>query len=164
MAIDNAGNIYVADTFNFTIRRITPAGVVSTFAGMAGVQGNADGAGAAASFFSPVSIVTDSAGNLYVLDNSTIRKITPDAVVTTIVGASAGIGSEQGIAIDSTDNLYVADTYNDSIRKITPAGVVSTLAGTPALPATPMEMELLHASTHLSASPPTAPATCMWRI
>jgi len=134
VAIDNAGNLYVADTFNFTIRRITPAGVVSTFAGMAGVQGNADGAGAAASFFPPVSVVTDSAGNLYVLDNSTIRKITPDAVVTTIVGASAGIGSEQGIAIDSADNLYVADTYNDSIRKITPAGVVSTLAGTPATP------------------------------
>jgi sugar lactone lactonase YvrE len=147
VATDSAGNVYVADTFNYTIRKITPGGVVSTLAGVAAVQGSADGTGAAASFYFPASVITDSAGNLYVSDTTTIRKITPDAVVTTIAGAAGvsgyadGTGAAArfssptaGIAIDSTDNLYVADTVNISIRKITPAGVVSTVAGAPDAP------------------------------
>src|SRR5438270_613355 len=143
VAADSAGNVYVTD-FSNTIRKITPAGVVTTLAGTPGVYGSADGTGSAAQFWQPWGIALDSAGNLYVADqgNSTIRKITPAGVVTTIAGAAGVFGSADGsrsaarfnapggIAVDSSGNLYVADTGNQTIRKITSAGVVTTLAGT----------------------------------
>ncbi|OIQ95453.1 serine/threonine-protein kinase PknD [mine drainage metagenome] len=143
LASDAAGNVYVADTFNCVIRKITSAAVVSTFAGTAGSCGAVDGTGAAASFSSPWGVATDSAGNVYVADtqNRTIRKITPAAVVTTLAGTVGVSGSTngtgtaasfnlpQGVATDSAGNVYVADTWNSTIRKITPAGVVTTLAG-----------------------------------
>ena len=143
IAADSAGNVYVTD-FSNTIRKITPAGVVTTLAGTPGVYGSADGTGSAAQFWQPWGIAVDSAGNLYVADqgNSTIRKITPAGVVTTIAGAAGAFGSADGsasaarfnapaaVAVDSAGNLYVADTGNQTIRKITSAGVVTTLAGT----------------------------------
>src|SRR5262249_15262953 len=88
VASDSAGNVYVADTGNDTIRKITPAGMVTTLAGMAGTTGSSDGTGAAASFNGPQGVATDSAGNVYVADtgNSTIRKISSAGVVTTVVG------------------------------------------------------------------------------
>src|SRR5207302_1125096 len=90
VATDSAGNVYVADTGNNTIRKITPAGVVTTLAGTAGVVGSTDAIGAAASFGFPNGVATDSAGNVYVADtlNSTIRKITPAGVVTTLAGTA----------------------------------------------------------------------------
>jgi hypothetical protein len=149
VAADNTGNIYVADTWNNTIRKITPAGVVTTLAGTAGANGSADGAGAAANFSDPCGVATDSSGNIYVADtgNSTIRKITPAGIVTTLAGtsvfaggvplgnadgtgAAAGFNQPNGVATDSVGNVYVADTLNNTIRKVTPAGVVTTLAGT----------------------------------
>jgi sugar lactone lactonase YvrE len=143
ITIDSYGNFYVTDYTNRTIRKITPAGVVSTIAGLAGQQGSIDGIGSAARFMSPNGITIDSLGNLYVTDDRdhTIKKITPAGVVSTIAGASGQIGSIDGIGsqarfnfpsditIDSLGNLYVADTINSTIRKITPAGVVSTIAG-----------------------------------
>src|SRR6267142_1606837 len=143
-AVDSAGNVYVADTSNSAVRKITAAGVVTTLAGTPGVTGSADGTGSAARFYSPFGIAVDSAGNLYVTDlnNHTIRKITPAGVVTTVAGAAGVIGSTDGsgsaarfhypagIAVDSVGNVYVADTYNYTIRKITSAGSVSTFAGT----------------------------------
>jgi sugar lactone lactonase YvrE len=142
LVVDPAGNIFVADTANHTIRKITSAGVVTTVAGTAGLRGNADGTGAAARFSDPMSIAIDSQGNLFVADfsNSLIRKITPAGVVTTFAGGGSGPGVDGtgtaalfsgplGIAIDAADNLYVADEFNQSIRKITPAAVVSTFAG-----------------------------------
>jgi NHL repeat-containing protein len=144
VATDGAGNVYVADYFNSTIREITPTGVVSTLAGTAGVIGSTDATGAAASFNRPRGVATDSAGNVYVADsrNNTIRKITPAGAVTTLAGTAGVIGSTDatgaaasfdgpfGVANDSAGNVYVADTNNSTIRKITPAGVVTTLAGT----------------------------------
>jgi hypothetical protein len=143
VAIDNTGNVYVADMGNGTIRKITPSGLVTTLAGMAGATGSSDGMGAAARFDGPKSVATDSAGNVYVADqfNSTIRKITPSGAVTTLAGTAGVLGSSDGtgaaasfrlpigVVVDGTGNVYLGDNGNGTIRKITPAGVVTTLAG-----------------------------------
>ncbi len=146
IAVDNAGNLYVADTLNHTVRRITTSGAVSTIAGMAGVSGAVDGAGADARFYGPQGLALDGAGNLYVADtnNCTIREIaTSTGVVTTVAGLAGSIGSDDGpaaqarfyypssIALDAAGNLYVTDTDNHTVRGITPAGAVSTMAGLP---------------------------------
>jgi sugar lactone lactonase YvrE len=143
VAIDSAKNLYVTDTTNNTIRKITSAKVVSTLAGSAGLSGNTDGTGSAARFNFPVGIAVDGSGNVYVGDskNFTIRKVTADGVVTTFAGAAFQFGSTDGtgsaarfflpygVAVDSAGNVYVADGGNQLIRKITPAGVVTTIAG-----------------------------------
>ncbi len=145
IAIDAAKNLYVTDTLNNTVRKITPGRVVSTVAGTAGLPGTADGTGTAARFNFPIGIAVDSGGNLYVADakNFIIRKITAAGVVSTFAGAPFQIGATDGpaasarfflpygVATDSAGNVYVADGGNHTIRKITPAGVVSTLAGSP---------------------------------
>jgi len=143
VAIATDGSVYVVDTGNSTIRKMTPDGVVTTLAGSPGVDGHSDGTGSAASFLLPQGIAVDKAGTIYVADsaNHTIRKITSTGVVTTfaglatISGSSDGLGSSArfsypiGVAADASGNIYVADNGNTAIRKITPNGLVSTLAG-----------------------------------
>jgi sugar lactone lactonase YvrE len=141
VAIDGAGNLYVADTGNHTIRKIDANGAVTTLAGLAGSSGNTPGTGSAARFAGPSGLACDSAGNIFVSDNdsSLIRKVTPAGVVTTFAGNSPGSADgtgtaasfrlPAGIGVDSADNLYVADSINCTIRKITPGAVVTTLAG-----------------------------------
>jgi sugar lactone lactonase YvrE len=141
VAVDAAGNIYVADTFNNRIRKITAAGEVSTLAG-SGRYGVIDGAGTAADFGFPSGVAVDTAGNVYVADwgYDRIRKITAAGEVSTLVGSSAfglayativtaDFGSPMGVAVDTVGNVYVADWGSGAIRKITAAGEVSTLAG-----------------------------------
>ena len=144
IAIDSAGNLYVADSMNSTIRKITPGRVVTTFAGSGRSRGATDGTGSAARFAQPFGIAVDGAGTVYVTDSqaNTIRKITSAGVVTTLAGQSGSGGSTDGtgtaarflvpygIAVDSTGTLYVVDHGNHTIRRITSAGVVTTLAGT----------------------------------
>jgi sugar lactone lactonase YvrE len=146
IALDAGGNVYVADSANYTVRKITPAGVVTTVAGAPGVRGALDGAGAAARFQNVSSIGVDKSGAVFVADegNNTVRRISPEGTVTTVAGvlpsrgnadgtgAAARFSSPNGLAIDTTGNVYVADTDNATIRKISSANAVSTLAGDPA--------------------------------
>jgi sugar lactone lactonase YvrE len=140
LALDQAGNIYVADYGNNLIRKISAAGVVSTFAG-SGTQGANDGTGNLASFNGPAAIAIDAAGNLYIADsgNNLIRKITAAGTVTTLAGgdttamangtgASASFFGPMGIAVDISGNVFVADAGDNMIRMINPAALVSTLA------------------------------------
>ncbi len=143
VASDAAGNLYVADSLNSTIRKISTGGVVTTLAGTPGLIGSADGTGPAAEFAYPSNVAVDGAGNVYVSDsgNTTVRKITPYGVVTTLAGTpgitgsmdatgpAASFMSVNGIAVDTSGNVYVADLGNDTIREISSGGVVSTFAG-----------------------------------
>jgi serine/threonine-protein kinase len=143
MAIDQSGNLYVADRDNHAIRKISPIGIVTTVAGT-GVAGHADGSTGTATFNHPAGVTVDASGNLYVADsdNELIRKIsTASGVVTTVagsalisgnddgIGAAARFDTPQGLTMDKDGNIIVADTGNHSIRKVTPLGVVTTLAG-----------------------------------
>lgn len=141
ITIDGAGNLYVGDRMNHSIRKITPAGAVSTLAGN-GNPGMVNGTGNAAQFNEPLGIAADAAGNVYVSDyiNSLVRKITPAGVVTTFAGnggsgltdgtgTAASFSGPFGICIDASGNLFIGDYNNNAIRKITPAAVVTTVAG-----------------------------------
>ncbi len=140
VAIDGAGNIIVADTYNHTIRRVTPAGEVTTLAGLAGQSGSVDGPGDAARFNLPFGVAVDKAGNIFVADteNHTIRMVTPAGVVTTLAGLTGHHGTEDGtgsivrfnslygIAVDGAGNIYVADSSNNTLRKGLPTSSVAT--------------------------------------
>lgn len=141
IAVDQAGNAYVADGAYNVIRRVSPAGVISLFAG-SGAAGFSDGDKAIASFNWPVGVAVDSTGNVYVTDrgNLAIRKISVDGTVTTLAGngtrgladgagPAARFAGPQAVVVDGAGVLYVFDESNDSVRKITPDGVVTTIAG-----------------------------------
>ncbi|WP_198315454.1 IPT/TIG domain-containing protein [Chitinophaga tropicalis] len=132
LAMDASGNLYVTDANNNRIRKVTPAGVVTTFAG--------DGSTSVMS--GPWGVAIDASGNLYVSDmyNNRILKITQVGVITTLAGGTAGNKDGQGtdasfswpkgLTVDASGNVFVADCNNHRIRKITPAGLVTTVAGT----------------------------------
>jgi sugar lactone lactonase YvrE len=138
ISMDAQGNIYVADTYNYRIRKITPSGMVSTFAGD-GTEGYAEGQGTAAKFYYPIDTYVDAQGNVFVSDlgNNRVRKITSGGMVSTFAGdgssdwldgqgVAAKIGRPAYITGDADGNLYVNQEYR-RIRKITQAGAVSTL-------------------------------------
>lgn len=149
VAVDDQGNVYVADTRNHTIRKITPGGLVSTLAGKAGEVGTADGEGAVARFYRPTGITVGSDGTVYVADswNASIRKITPEGIVSTLAGVSRGFGDRSStksidgvgsvaefgrvdaITFDNEGDLLVTGSYHHVIRKVTLEGQVTTIAG-----------------------------------
>ncbi len=149
IAVDDAGNVYIADRINHRIRRVDAAtGNISTYAGT-GTTGSAGDGGPATSaqFDQPSSVAFDGAGNLYIADrnNHRIRKITPAGVISTVAGTgtngyrasddgaaatSAQLNGPYGVAADGAGNLYIADTSNDRIRKVDTAGMITTVAGT----------------------------------
>ena len=145
VAVDAAGNLYIADESNHLIRKVTPAGIISTVAGngFGGFSGDG-GAATSARLGLPTGVTVDAAGNLYIADesNQRIRKVTPAGVISTVAGNGvAGFGGDGGLAtsaslygpfsvsVDAAGNLYIADYFNQRIRKVTPAGVISTVAG-----------------------------------
>lgn len=141
MAIAKDGNIYF--TNQHAIRKVTPAGVVSTLAGEPTLSGSVDGIGAAARFNSPAAIAVDNESNMYVADSlgSTIRKVTPGGIVTTLAGTSGVFGAADGargaakfmsiygIAVDKSGAVFVSDELNHAIRRVSPDGNVTTVAG-----------------------------------
>ena len=136
IALDGAGNVYVADAGNHAIRRVTQAGLVSTVAGLAGRPGFVDGTGADARFQNPYGLAFDSAGNIIVADtaNGALRRITPAGAVTTVSGGFSDVPARfnfpYAVAVDSGDTIFVADFGNNVVRRVSPSGVVSTIGGT----------------------------------
>ena len=145
VTVDAAGNLYIADSNNQRIRKVTSAGIIGTVAG-SGIQGfgGDGGAATAAQLNNPYGIAVDVAGNLYIADtdNNSIRKVTAGGVISTVAGDSnSGFGGDGGaatsaqlfnplaVAVDPAGNLYIADTENHRVRKVTAAGVISTVAG-----------------------------------
>lgn len=142
LAVDTAGNIYVADSDNHVIRKISPAGIVSTFAGAAGQPGAVDGPPTQARFRAPQGMALDAGGNLFVADlgNSAIRRVTPAGLVSTFAGALNAAGFLDGtgaaarltypgaLTIDPAGTLWVADVTNTAVRKISRDGSVTTFA------------------------------------
>jgi hypothetical protein len=146
VAVDSSGNVYISDTNNHRVRKVTPAGIISTFAG-AGVAGfGGDGGPAAAALLdTPGGLAVDGANNLLIADagNHRVRRINlATGVITTVAGSGYGFGGDSGraadaklyfptgVAADGMGNLYIADTGNNRVRKVTPPGFISTAAGT----------------------------------
>ncbi len=148
VAVDGAGNTYVADTSNRTVRRVTPSGNVTTIAGAAGQRGASNGTGSQARFTGPYGVALGASGAIYVADGSTIRKIAPDGVVTTLAGVEGQSGNSDGtgsaarfgavsaIAVDQSETIFVTDCGSNTpfgaagtIRRVTPEGAVTTIAG-----------------------------------
>jgi len=143
VAVDSAGNLFIADSANARIRKVTPAGMISTVAGNGTLGFSGDGGPATSAELSgPLGVAVDSAGNLFIADGYTrVRKVTPAGTISTVAGngiegfsgdggpATAAELYEGGVTVDSAGNLFIADTYNGRIRKVTPAGTISTVAG-----------------------------------
>ncbi len=145
VAVDSAGNVYVADHDANVIRRISAAGIISTWAGTGSPGFSGDtGAAAGAQFHGPTGLAIDGADNLYVADtdNNAIRQISRDGTIKTVAGngqrgyggddrpgTDAFLNGPEGVAVDRAGNLYIADTFNHRIRKVTPDGKITTFAG-----------------------------------
>ena len=142
--MDDAGNLYIADNFNWRVRKVTPGGIITTVAGNGTNGYNGDNiAATSAELYGPEGVTVDGAGNLYIADgNQRIRKVTPNGTITTVAGGSTGgyggdngpatsayLWLPSGVAVDGAGNLYIADGGNNRIRKVTPGGVITTVAG-----------------------------------
>ncbi len=146
VAVDAAGNLYIADTENHRVRKVSPGGIITTVAGNGQEGHSGDGGPATAAILGePLAVALDGAGNLYIAQQAFIRKVSPSGIITTVAGGapnspgfsgdggpatSAALGDEiGGVAVDAAGNLYIADTRNNRIRKVSPSGIITTMAG-----------------------------------
>jgi uncharacterized protein (TIGR03437 family) len=148
VVVDSVGNLYIADSWNNRVRKVSANGVIATIAGTGGGGYAGDGGPATiAQIGNPAGLALDSAGNLYISHytafDCVVRKVVPTGVITTVAGTSncgysgdggpatnALLNRPEGLALDSTGNLYIADTDNQRIRKVAPNGIITTVAGT----------------------------------
>lgn len=146
LAVDPAGNVYVSDTYNFAVRRISTAGVITTVAGGNGAGSSGDGGPATAAQIQPGSLAADALGNLYIVDSTsaTVRMVNPLGMISTVVGGgtvagtaadggaatAAQLSSPSSLAVDTAGNLYVGDNGTFTVRKVNASGIISTFAGT----------------------------------
>jgi len=145
VAVDAAGNLYIAESVGNRIRKVSPGGIITTVAGN-GTQGFSgdDGPATSASLYSPAGVAVDAAGNVYIADtyNTRIRKVSPDGIITTAAGrggykfagddglaTNASLNQPWGVAVDAADNLYISDWNNHRIRMVSPSGIITTVAG-----------------------------------
>lgn len=152
IALDNIGNLYIADRDNYRIRKVSGAGIITTIAGVGCASCIADGGGYSgdgglatnAQINFPQGVAADSAGNVYIGDsgNNRVRKVSPEGIITTIAGTgnagyagdggpatSAQLNSPQSLALDGGGNIYFSDNRNNVVRRISPLGAISTVAG-----------------------------------
>jgi hypothetical protein len=154
VAVNEKGDVFIADTYNNVVREVSPWGTISTYAGdgTAGYRGD-NGPATRAELSFPTGLAVDALGNLYIADsaNNVIRRVSTSGVITTVAGdvaadqASGGLGgfsgdggpatsarlhSPQGIALDQAGDLFIADTFNNAIREVTPNGTISTVVNT----------------------------------
>jgi trimeric autotransporter adhesin len=149
LAVDQVGNLYMADTFNDRVRKVSPSGIITTVAGN-GTRGDVGDGGSATSaeLFEPNSVAVDTSGNLFIAENSNrVRKVSPSGVISTLAGngtsgysgdgglaTSAQLRGTVGVAVDASGNVYIADSGNLCIRVVSTKGVITTfvvLTGTP---------------------------------
>ncbi len=146
VAVDGAGNVYIADYSNYRIRKVDSSGIITTIAGTGDFGFGGDGGPAVeAQLRSPTGVAVDGAGNVYIADTSNprIRKVDSSGIITTIAGTGdfgfggdggpaveAQLRSPTGVAVDGAGNVYIADTSNPRIRKVDSSGIITTIAGT----------------------------------
>ncbi len=142
LAMDDSGNIFVSDELNYRIRKITPAGIITTIAGNGTGGYSGDGGNATAAQITPTGIAVDHSGNVFVATNNRVRKINSAGIISTVAGTgiagysgdggsatAAKLNQPVGIASDGLGNLYISDQYNYRIRKVTTSGIITTIAG-----------------------------------
>ena len=144
MGIDTAGNLYISDSDNNRIRKVSPAGIITTIAGNGDSASSGDGGPAINARLVPGALAVDTAGNLYIADiDRLVRKVSPAGIITTVAGfeaptnfsgdggpaTAAGLGSVAGLAVDNSGDLYIADTFNGRVRMVSPDGIITTVAG-----------------------------------
>ncbi len=143
--VDALGNVYIADYYNYRIRKVNTAGIITTYAGNGGAGFTGDGGAAtAAAIDFPWGVAVDAAGNLYIgaQASNRIRKVSPSGIITNFAGTgtpgfsgdggaatAAELNIPNGLTVDGAGNVYIADVGNSRIRKVTPAGIISTIAG-----------------------------------
>jgi sugar lactone lactonase YvrE len=148
VAVDSAGNLYIADEGNNQIYKVTPSGTLSIIAGTGSSGTPTPGPATNSQFYSPADVAVDSVGNLYIADqgNNLIEKVTPSGTLSIIAGTpgssgtptpgpatSSPLNNPLGVAVDSSGNLYIADQSNNVIEEVTPSGTLSIIAGTGSL-------------------------------
>ncbi|MGH2874246.1 MAG: hypothetical protein ACRDL5_17525, partial [Solirubrobacteraceae bacterium] len=150
VAVDSSGNLYIADTDNDVIEKVTPSGNLSIIAGMQGQRGfPIPGPATSSDLYGPHAVAVDGSGNLYIADtdNDVIEKVTPSGTLSIIAGTGqagtpiqgpatgSAFNNPEGLAVSSSGNVYVSDTGNSAVEEITQAGQLSIVAGKPFEPA-----------------------------